>query len=64
MCRQNPWFNTNLPDYLRPLPQTEEELHQSVDEAIVDELHKVFDTYDKGMYGVEKKGLTERGHLL
>ncbi|KAI8099229.1 kinase-like domain-containing protein [Halteromyces radiatus] len=38
--RQNPWFNTNLPDYLRPLPQTEEELYQSIDETVVEELHK------------------------
>ncbi|CAO3619909.1 unnamed protein product [Cunninghamella blakesleeana] len=39
--RQNPWFNKNLPDYLKPLPQTDDELsHQPIDESIVNDLHK------------------------
>ncbi|KAI9306879.1 kinase-like domain-containing protein [Cunninghamella echinulata] len=39
--RQNPWFNKNLPDYLKPLPQTDAELsHQPIDESIVADLHK------------------------
>ncbi|ORX51197.1 Pkinase-domain-containing protein [Hesseltinella vesiculosa] len=38
--RQNPWFNKNLPAYLQPLPQTDEECHQPIDGDIVQELHK------------------------
>ncbi|KAI8136792.1 kinase-like domain-containing protein [Fennellomyces sp. T-0311] len=36
--RQNPWFNTNLPEYLCPLPHTEEELCHPIDDGIVMEL--------------------------
>ncbi|KAI9247178.1 kinase-like domain-containing protein [Phascolomyces articulosus] len=40
--RQNPWFNTNLPEYLCPLPHTEQELCHPVDDRIVQELsHKM-----------------------
>ncbi|KAG0164171.1 Protein kinase [Apophysomyces sp. BC1034] len=38
--RQNPWFNTNLPDYLRPLPTTQEDSCQPIDDSIVSELCK------------------------
>ncbi|KAI8071438.1 kinase-like domain-containing protein [Gongronella butleri] len=38
--RKNPWFNKDLPAYLQPLPQTEKQLHQSIDDNIVQELHK------------------------
>ena len=43
--RQNPWFNTNLPEYLCPLPHTEEELCHPVDDRIVMELSQVRRTY-------------------
>ncbi|KAG2221230.1 hypothetical protein INT45_013941 [Circinella minor] len=36
--RQNPWFNKNLPEYLCPLPHTEEELCHPIDDRIVQEL--------------------------
>lgn len=39
--RQNPWFNTNLPEYLHPLPNTEDELCRPIDESIVSELSRV-----------------------
>ena len=39
--RQNPWFNKNLPEYLMPLPDTEDELCRPVDDAIALELSKV-----------------------
>ncbi|KAF7732742.1 Protein kinase [Apophysomyces ossiformis] len=38
--RQNPWFNTNLPDYLRPLPTTQDDSCQPIDDSIVTELCK------------------------
>ncbi|CDH54751.1 snf1-like protein kinase ssp2 [Lichtheimia corymbifera JMRC:FSU:9682] len=38
--RQNPWFNKNLPEYLMPLPDTEDELCRPVDDAIAHELSK------------------------
>ncbi|CDS06508.1 Putative Related to SNF1-carbon cataboliteFT derepressing ser/thr protein kinase [Lichtheimia ramosa] len=38
--RQNPWFNKNLPEYLMPLPDTEDDLCRPVDDAIAHELSK------------------------
>lgn len=38
--RQNPWFNKNLPAYLRPLPTTEQSGDISIDDDIVLELSK------------------------
>ncbi|KAI8388797.1 kinase-like domain-containing protein [Radiomyces spectabilis] len=38
--RQNPWFNTNLPAYLRPLPNTEADSCLPIDDDIIDELSK------------------------
>ncbi|CEJ05372.1 hypothetical protein RMCBS344292_19315 [Rhizopus microsporus] len=38
--RQNAWFNKNLPDYLRPLPNTEENENMSIDDTLVSELSK------------------------
>lgn len=38
--RQNAWFNKNLPDYLRPLPNTEENENMPIDDALVSELSK------------------------
>ncbi|OZJ04257.1 hypothetical protein BZG36_02464, partial [Bifiguratus adelaidae] len=38
--RQNPWFNVGLPDYLGPLPDTNDDPFSVVDEGIVEELHK------------------------
>ncbi|OBZ88541.1 Carbon catabolite-derepressing protein kinase [Choanephora cucurbitarum] len=37
---QNPWFNKNLPAYLRPLPMTEQSGDISIDDDIVHELSK------------------------
>lgn len=39
--RKNEWFNKNLPDYLQPLPNTEENENMSVDDSLVAELSKV-----------------------
>lgn len=37
--RQNPWFNTNLPDYLKPLlHETSVILSQQFDDELVDDL--------------------------
>lgn len=47
--RQNPWFNKNLPEYLMPLPDTEDELCRPVDDAIAHELSKV--SKDKHSWG-------------
>lgn len=41
LARQNPWFNKNLPEYLMPLPDTEDDLCRPVDDAIAHELSKV-----------------------
>ncbi|CAG8603545.1 8816_t:CDS:10 [Funneliformis caledonium] len=38
--RQNPWFNIGLPDYLKPLPESEEDPFAEIDNNIVTELHK------------------------
>ncbi|KAI7907674.1 kinase-like domain-containing protein [Cokeromyces recurvatus] len=38
--RQNEWFNKNLPAYLRPLPDTEENGNLKIDDDIVLELSK------------------------
>ncbi|KAL0075912.1 kinase-like domain-containing protein [Phycomyces blakesleeanus] len=38
--RQNPWFLKNLPDYLQPLPTTEEDRCQPIDEELVSEMSK------------------------
>ncbi|KAI8366345.1 kinase-like domain-containing protein [Choanephora cucurbitarum] len=38
--RQNPWFNKNLPAYLRPLPMAEQSGDISMDDDIVHELSK------------------------
>jgi carbon catabolite-derepressing protein kinase len=40
--RQNPWFNIGLPDYLKPLPESEESPFAEIDSNMVTELHKVF----------------------
>lgn len=39
--RKNPWFNKNLPAYLRPLPNTEESGNLLIDDDLVFELSKV-----------------------
>jgi len=39
--RENPWFNTGLPEYLKPLPVSEEDPFADIDEDIVSELRKV-----------------------
>lgn len=49
--RQNPWFNKNLPEYLMPLPDTEDELCRPVDDAIAHELSKV--SKDKTIRGIQ-----------
>ncbi|CAO0801897.1 unnamed protein product [Mucor circinelloides] len=38
--RKNPWFNKNLPAYLRPLPNTEESGNILIDDDLVFELSK------------------------
>ncbi|CAO3610270.1 unnamed protein product [Mucor hiemalis] len=38
--RKNPWFNKNLPAYLRPLPNTEESGNLLIDDDLVFELSK------------------------
>ncbi|CAG8508634.1 14696_t:CDS:10 [Rhizophagus irregularis] len=38
--RQNPWFNIELPDYLKPLPESEEAPFAEIDSNIVTELQK------------------------
>ncbi|KAI8636226.1 kinase-like domain-containing protein [Parasitella parasitica] len=38
--RKNPWFNKNLPAYLRPLPNTEESENLLIDDDLVFELSK------------------------
>ena len=39
--RENPWFNVGLPEYLKPLPVSEEDPFAEIDEDIVSELRKV-----------------------
>lgn len=46
LARQNPWFNKNLPEYLMPLPDTEDDLCRPVDDAIAHELSKVKHGYN------------------
>ncbi|ORZ00575.1 kinase-like domain-containing protein [Syncephalastrum racemosum] len=48
--RQNPWFNINLPDYLRPLPETEEGLNHPVSDSIVSELAKKMGYSEQKIY--------------
>ncbi|CAO3686145.1 unnamed protein product [Rhizopus stolonifer] len=56
--RKNEWFNKNLPDYLQPLPNTEENENLSVDDSLVAELSK------KMNYSIEiiNKALKETGN--
>lgn len=39
--RQNEWFKKNLPDYLQPLPNTEENENMIIDDTLISELSKV-----------------------
>ncbi|KAG0757075.1 hypothetical protein G6F57_012543 [Rhizopus arrhizus] len=38
--RQNEWFKKNLPDYLQPLPNTEENENMIIDDTLISELSK------------------------
>ncbi|KAF0504801.1 Pkinase-domain-containing protein [Gigaspora margarita] len=38
--RQTSWFNVGLPDYLKPLPDSEEVFFDEIDDSIVSEIHK------------------------
>jgi len=38
--RKNKWFNTNLPDYLKPITATPYDLTSDIDENIINELRK------------------------
>ncbi|CAG8714578.1 17074_t:CDS:10, partial [Dentiscutata erythropus] len=38
--RQTSWFNIGLPDYLKPLPDSEEVFFDEIDDSIVSEIHK------------------------
>ena len=39
--RKNEWFNTNLPDYLKPLPDDEADDYNKIDDDVVDTLAAV-----------------------
>jgi hypothetical protein len=41
LSRQNEWFKKNLPDYLQPLPNTEENENMIIDDTLISELSKV-----------------------
>ncbi|KAI9276552.1 kinase-like domain-containing protein [Sporodiniella umbellata] len=51
--RKNEWFNKNLPDYLKPLPHTEESETLSIDEGLVyhlsQKMNEPFDTINKAL---------------
>ncbi|KAI8891349.1 Pkinase-domain-containing protein [Backusella circina FSU 941] len=58
--RQNAWFNKNLPDYLRPLPTTQEDEKLPVDDAIVSELSKKMGKSEETI----RKSLHENDHTI
>ncbi|CAG8577789.1 7384_t:CDS:10 [Paraglomus brasilianum] len=62
--RENPWFNTGLPEYLKPLPVSEEDPFADIDEDIVSELRKALQESDNNQIKVAYQLVVDHKRMI